>query len=159
MSDEPLLAVRDLVISYGERPAVHGVSFSLRRGEILVLAGESGSGKSTILRSIIGLPDVKSAVREGEILWQGTDLLRLAADERRRIAGAEIALIFQNAGAAFCPVRTIGSRSRRIRGSCWRQIFSGCRVKRKKGRRAQDENEGNARERRSDGKADRKLLG
>ena len=110
MSDEALLAVRDLVISYGERPAVHGVNFSLRRGEILVLAGESGSGKSTILRSIIGLPDVKSAVREGEILWQGTDLLRLAADERRRLAGAEIALIFQNAGAAFCPVRTIGSQ-------------------------------------------------
>ena len=108
MSDTPLLAVRNLAISYGEKQAVHGVNFCLHRGEILVLAGESGSGKSTILRAVMGILD--AGVCAGEILWEGMDVLRLAKDARRKLAGEEIAMIFQNAGASFCPVRTIGSQ-------------------------------------------------
>ena len=46
----------------------------------------------------------------GEILWEGTDVLQLAKDARRKLAGEEIAMVFQNAGASFCPVRTIGSQ-------------------------------------------------
>ena len=108
MSDTPLLAVRNLAISYGEKQAVRGVNFSLHRGEILVLAGESGSGKSTILRAVMGILD--AGVCAGEILWEGTDVLQLAKDARRNLAGEEIAMVFQNAGASFCPVRTIGSQ-------------------------------------------------
>ena len=108
MSDAPLLAVRNLAISYGEKQAVHGVNFCLHRGEILVLAGESGSGKSTILRAVMGILD--AGVCAGEILWEGMDVLRLAKDARRKLAGEEIAMVFQNAGASFCPVRTIGSQ-------------------------------------------------
>ena len=108
MSDTPLLAVRNLAISYGEKQAVHGVNFCLHRGEILVLAGESGSGKSTILRAVMGILD--AGVCAGEILWEGMDVLRLAKDARRKLAGEEIAMVFQNAGASFCPVRTIGSQ-------------------------------------------------
>ena len=108
MSDTPLLAVRNLTVSYGEKQAVRGVNFCLHRGEILVLAGESGSGKSTILRAVMGILD--AGVCAGEILWEGMDVLRLAKDARRKLAGEEIAMVFQNAGASFCPVRTIGSQ-------------------------------------------------
>ena len=108
MSDTPLLAVRNLAISYGEKQAVRGVNFCLHRGEILVLAGESGSGKSTILRAVMGILD--AGVCTGEILWEGMDVLRLTKDARRNLAGEEIAMVFQNAGASFCPVRTIGSQ-------------------------------------------------
>lgn len=108
MSDAPLLAVRNLAISYGEKQAVRGVNFCLHRGEILVLAGESGSGKSTILRAVMGILD--ASVCTGEILWEGTDVLQLAKDARRKLAGEEIAIVFQNAGTSFCPVRTIGSQ-------------------------------------------------
>ena len=108
MSDTPLLAVRNLAVSYGEKQAVRGVNFCLHRGEILVLAGESGSGKSTILRAVMGILDAGFCA--GEILWEGTDVLQLAKDARRNLAGEEIAMVFQNAGASFCPVRTIGSQ-------------------------------------------------
>ena len=108
MSDAPLLAVRNLTVSYGEKQAVRGVNFCLHRGEILVLAGESGSGKSTILRAVMGILDAGFCA--GEILWEGTDVLQLAKDARRKLAGEEIAMVFQNAGASFCPVRTIGSQ-------------------------------------------------
>ena len=108
MSDTPLLAVRNLTVSYGEKQAVRGVNFCLHRGEILVLAGESGSGKSTILRAVMGILDAGFCA--GEILWEGTDVLQLAKDARRKLAGEEIAMVFQNAGASFCPVRTIGSQ-------------------------------------------------
>lgn len=108
MSDTPLLAVRNLTVSYGEKQAVRGVNFCLHRGEILVLAGESGSGKSTILRAVMGILD--AGLCTGEILWEGTDVLQLSKDARRKLAGEEIAMVFQNAGASFCPVRTIGSQ-------------------------------------------------
>ena len=108
MSDTPLLAVRNLAISYGEKQAVRGVNFCLHRGEILVLAGESGSGKSTILRAVMGILD--AGVCAGEILWEGMNVLQLSKDARRKLAGEEIAMVFQNAGASFCPVRTIGSQ-------------------------------------------------
>ena len=108
MSDAPLLAVRNLTVSYGEKQAVRGVNFCLHRGEILVLAGESGSGKSTILRAVMGILDAGFCT--GEILWEGTDVLQLSKDARRKLAGEEIAMVFQNAGASFCPVRTIGSQ-------------------------------------------------
>ena len=108
MSDAPLLAVRNLTVSYGEKQAVRGVNFCLHRREILVLAGESGSGKSTILRAVMGILDAGFCA--GEILWEGTDVLQLAKDARRKLAGEEIAMVFQNAGASFCPVRTIGSQ-------------------------------------------------
>lgn len=108
MSDTPLLAVRNLTVSYGEKQAVRGVNFCLHRGEILVLAGESGSGKSMLLRAVMGILD--ASVCTGEILWKGTDVLQLSKDARRKLAGEEIAMVFQNAGASFCPVRTIGSQ-------------------------------------------------
>ena len=66
-----ILAVEDLVIAYGKKRVVHGVNFSVKRGEILVIAGESGSGKSTILKAIGGLLGKGGAIIDGQIFFDG----------------------------------------------------------------------------------------
>ncbi len=70
MSDAPLLDVRDLRVSFGDARAVDGVSLSMRAGEIVALVGESGCGKTTLARSIVGLqrPDAGEVVVRGEPL-------------------------------------------------------------------------------------------
>jgi len=94
----PVLEARDLRVWYatdrGPVRAVDGVSFTLRRGEILGLVGESGCGKSTLGRGLIGLlPD--GAARDGELTFEGRDLLRLSAREQRDLRGTDLAMIFQ----------------------------------------------------------------
>lgn len=107
--EEKILSVKNLSVSYGEKKIIHDVNFSVRRGEILLIVGESGSGKSTILKSIDGLLSVGGKA-SGEIFFDGRDITNLDGDERRKISGASIAMIFQNAGASFCPIRTIGAQ-------------------------------------------------
>jgi len=109
-----ILRVEDLSVG----KILHGVNFTVKRGEILVIAGESGSGKSTILKAIGGLLDKKFSVG-GKIIFDGRDITNLNVGQRRKLAGDEIGFIFQNAGASFCPIRTIGD-----------QIFESVRVHR-----------------------------
>jgi phospholipid/cholesterol/gamma-HCH transport system ATP-binding protein len=92
---EVVLDIRDLHKSFGDKVVHRGVSFQLRHGEILGLFGGSGSGKSVILRSIIGLekPD------KGHIVFEGHDLTRLTEDELIDIR-IKISYVFQN-GALF----------------------------------------------------------
>ena len=105
-----ILRVEDLVVAYGKKRIVHDVSFTLERGEILVIAGESGSGKSTILKSIGGLLGKGGAIIDGQIFFGEREITVLSAGERRRLSGDAIGFIFQNAGASFCPIRTIGDQ-------------------------------------------------
>ena len=105
---ENILAVKNLRVSYGETEIVRDINFSVGRGEIFVIVGKSGGGKSTILKSVAGL--LSGTKVSGQIFFDGRDITNLRADERRKIAGAEIAMIFQNAGASFCPIRTIGAQ-------------------------------------------------
>ncbi|HEY3149393.1 MAG TPA: ABC transporter ATP-binding protein [Dongiaceae bacterium] len=112
---EPLLSVRSLRIAFGtprhELVAVDGVDFDVRAGEVLGLAGESGSGKSLTLRSILRL--VKPPARvTGEILWRGKDILGMSPPEVRRVRGGEIAMIFQEPMSALNPVLTVGAQIR-----------------------------------------------
>ena len=99
MSDEPttpiVLSVRNIKKSFGEKTVHRGVSFDLHEGEILGLFGGSGSGKSVILRSIIGLehPD------EGQILFEGRDLVPLSERALFEVR-TQISYVFQN-GALF----------------------------------------------------------
>jgi phospholipid/cholesterol/gamma-HCH transport system ATP-binding protein len=95
MTGKIALEVRDLHKSFGGKVVHRGVSFELREGEILGLFGGSGSGKSVILRSIIGLerPD------QGEILFQGRDIAKLREAELVSVR-TQIAYVFQN-GALF----------------------------------------------------------
>ena len=90
----------------GCRP-IDGVSFDVARGEVFAVVGESGSGKSVTAMSILGLQPTLD-ITEGEILWKGRDLLTLPEDERRRLRGNEIAMIFQDPLTALNPVHTVG---------------------------------------------------
>lgn len=105
-----ILRVEDLVVAYGKKRIVHDVNFTLERGEILVIAGESGSGKSTILKAIGGLLGKGGAIIDGQIFFGEREITVLSAGERRRLSGDAIGFIFQNAGASFCPIRTIGDQ-------------------------------------------------
>jgi oligopeptide/dipeptide ABC transporter ATP-binding protein len=108
--DRPLLDVRDLVVEFqtpaGPLRAVGGVSLTLERGRILAILGESGSGKSMLLKTILGIQPAAARV-EGEVLVGGVDLLRLSSAERQQLRGAAVAMVFQNPMTALDPVFTV----------------------------------------------------
>lgn len=91
--------------------AVDGVSFDIYKGEVLGIVGESGSGKSVTAYSIIRLiPDPPGKIVEGEIIYNGVDLLKLSYDEIRKYRGKEIAMIFQEPLTSLNPVMKIGKQ-------------------------------------------------
>lgn len=106
---ESLLKVENLTVKYGEKQIIGEISFEIGRGEILIIAGESGSGKTTILKSIGGLLDKNGSIM-GKILFEGQEISKMSEKERRKLSGEAIGYIFQNAGASFCPIRTIGEQ-------------------------------------------------
>ncbi len=108
---EVLLSVRDLHAGFatddGYVSAVDGVSFDVHRGEVFAIVGESGSGKSVTAMTILGLiPTVD--VTAGEIIWGDRDLLTASEEDRRKVRGGEIAMIFQDPLTALNPVHTVG---------------------------------------------------
>ncbi len=113
MTLNTLIEVKDLrthfYTSDGVLPAVDGVTFSLRRGEMLAIVGESGSGKSVACLSIMRLiPSPPGRYVGGEILFEGEDLFRKTEAEMRKIRGNDIAMIFQEPMTSLNPVFTIG---------------------------------------------------
>lgn len=106
-----ILEYRNVDIHYGKKQVIENVLLSMKPGEILGIVGESGSGKSTLIRAVMGLLGEGGTVTQGQILYQGTnttiDMTQIHGEEMRRLRGAEIAMIFQNAGASLCPIRTI----------------------------------------------------
>lgn len=107
---DALLTYDSVEVSYGGNAVVRDVSFSLHPGEILGLVGESGSGKSTIIKAAMGLLGRNGLVTRGDIWFEGKNLPDLPEKEMRHIRGGKIGMIFQDAGASFCPVRTIGEQ-------------------------------------------------
>ncbi|GIO04442.1 ABC transporter ATP-binding protein [Brevibacillus reuszeri] len=91
--------------------AVNGISFTLNRGEILGIVGESGSGKSVMSLSLMRLNQTPPAFYpEGEILFEGKNLLEISEDEMKKIRGNDIAMIFQDPMTSLNPVFTIGDQ-------------------------------------------------
>ena len=104
----PKLELRDLAIAFGDREVVHLDRLELGQGEILGLAGESGSGKSMTALAILGLAPTVGATVRGTILFEGSDLLGLSERELRDVRGRRIAMIFQSPVASFNPVFRVG---------------------------------------------------
>jgi peptide/nickel transport system ATP-binding protein len=111
-SSSTLLDVRDLSVRFRTRDgvvkAVSNLSFTLRRGETLGVVGESGSGKSVTSLAIMGLLNRAYADIEGEILFEGTDLLKLSKDELRKVRGRDVSMIFQDPFACLHPMYRVG---------------------------------------------------
>ena len=108
-----LLDVRRLAIEFrtsdGIVTAVHDASFSMERGEITALVGESGCGKSATALAILRLiPNPPGRIVRGEILFEGRDLVKIGPDEIRALRGDRIAMIFQEPMTSLNPVHTVG---------------------------------------------------
>ncbi|MEV7357528.1 ABC transporter ATP-binding protein [Kitasatospora sp. NPDC091276] len=109
----PLLEVKNLHVEFHTRDgiakAVNGVNYSVAAGETLAVLGESGSGKSVTAQTIMGILDMPPGkVTQGEILYRGQDMLKMGNEERRRIRGQKIAMIFQDALSSLNPVLSVG---------------------------------------------------
>jgi peptide/nickel transport system ATP-binding protein len=113
-----LIEVRNLGIAYGGEggwiDVVEGVSFDIARGETFGLVGESGCGKSTVAYRLLGYGVGNSRVRTGQVLFEGTDLLKLHSRSLSRLRGNRIALIPQNLTTALSPGMRVGSQIREM---------------------------------------------
>ena len=108
--DRKILTYDSVEISFGGKAVVHDVSLYLEHGEILGLVGESGSGKSTLIKAAMGLLGPDGLVTRGDIRYMDQNILDIPEKEQRKIRGAGIGMIFQDAGASLCPIRTIGEQ-------------------------------------------------
>jgi peptide/nickel transport system ATP-binding protein len=111
---EPLLEVRDLRVYFdtadGTVKAVDGVSYEVGRGQALGIVGESGSGKSVSSLTVMGLTRFTNARIEGEVLFEGRDLLKASDEDMRLLRGEEIAMIFQDPLSSLHPFYKVGSQ-------------------------------------------------
>ena len=109
----PILEVQNLHVAYTDRaggvyPALADISFALGPGEILGVLGESGSGKSTLAASVLQLLPVNGKIREGLIVFEGKNLLKVSPQELRKIRGGRIGLIFQEPSSSLHPTLQVG---------------------------------------------------
>jgi peptide/nickel transport system ATP-binding protein len=111
-----LLSVQGLTVAYGDHTVVHGVDFELRRGQSLALIGESGSGKSTIARTVLKLLPPQARVLGGRIQFDGRDVSNLGDRQFRPLRGRELGFVPQDPGSALNAVRTIGSQAQEAAG-------------------------------------------
>lgn len=107
-----LLEVKKLKTQFfsdkGVNTAVNGIDFQIEKGKTLCIVGESGSGKSMTSLSIMGLVEEPGKVTQGEIMFEGSDLLKLPEANMRDIRGKDIAMIFQEPMTSLNPSYTVG---------------------------------------------------
>jgi peptide/nickel transport system ATP-binding protein len=110
---KPVIEVENLTVEFrrreGSLAAVNGVNFSLARGEVLTILGESGSGKSVTLKAMVGLLPGYAHVT-GEARLNGKNILKLSPAALAKVRGGEVSMIFQEPMAALDPVYTIGEQ-------------------------------------------------
>ncbi len=114
LDDSSLLTVRDLKVEFptlrGVVHALQGVTFDLRRRETLGLAGETGCGKSVTALAILRLISPPGRITQGQILFEGRDLLRAGEPEMRRLRGSQISMIMQEPRMSLNPVIRVGDQ-------------------------------------------------
>ncbi|MBV8441807.1 MAG: ABC transporter ATP-binding protein [Hyphomicrobiales bacterium] len=108
----PLLEIRNLCVSFAARHgkfmAVDGLDLTLERNEVLAIVGESGSGKSVAMLAVMGLLPPTATVVADRMAFDAADLLSMTNKERRRIAGKDMAMIFQEPMSSLNPCFTVG---------------------------------------------------
>jgi len=115
MTEGPLLNVDNLYVEFKTRDgivkAVNGMSFTLNAGETVAILGESGSGKSVTAQAIMGILDNSIAsIPQGSITYRGRELVGLEEKEYRKLRGADLSMIFQDALSALNPVTSVGDQ-------------------------------------------------
>jgi oligopeptide transport system ATP-binding protein len=115
MNEDNILQVKDLRISFstyaGEVEAVRDVSFELRQGETLAIVGESGSGKTVTAKSLMRLlPEANTLIKDGEVIFEGENLLTLSEQRMQEIRGSKIAMIFQDPMTSLDPTMRVGKQ-------------------------------------------------
>ena len=107
-----LLDVKELSVHFGDEKApfkaVDRISYQVNQGEVLGIVGESGSGKSVSSLAVMGLIDFPGRVSAKGLAFEGKDLLSLAPKEKQELAGADIAMIFQDPMTSLNPAYTVG---------------------------------------------------
>ena len=111
--DTPIISVHNLEVGFIEDEGIddtlRGISFDIRKGEVLGVVGESGSGKSLTAMSIMGILSDKAAITGGSIILEGnTDLTKLPEEEYRKLRGGKLAYVFQEPMTSLNPVQKIG---------------------------------------------------
>lgn len=110
-----VLSVKDLVVEYTSDQqiiqAVNGVSFQLERGRTLGFVGETGAGKTTIAKSILRiLPNPPAKIKDGEIIYEGEDIMKMPQKRLQQIRGNKISMVFQDPMTALNPVLRVGEQ-------------------------------------------------
>jgi oligopeptide transport system ATP-binding protein len=112
---ENILEVKNLKVSFdtygGEVQAVRGVNFDLKKGETLAIVGESGSGKSVTTKALMQLiPKPHGYIKEGEILFEGVDLVKKTYKQMQKVRGKDISMIFQDPMTSLNPTMKVGNQ-------------------------------------------------
>lgn len=105
-----LLKLQNLSAGYNGEDVIQDISFKVGEGEIFALVGESGSGKSTVLKAITALPSSGVRITGGSITFNGMNMAEHSTEERRKLLGEKLCMVFQNPGASMNPIRKIGSQ-------------------------------------------------
>jgi dipeptide transport system ATP-binding protein len=106
-----LLEIKNLNVRFGDSkavPVVDGLDLSVNKGEVLAIVGESGSGKSVTMMALMGLIDPPGIVTADALRFDGHDMLKLNARQRRKVVGKDLAMIFQDPMTALNPSYTVG---------------------------------------------------
>ena len=120
-SSPSLLSVQVTVRYPGKAPVLRGISLEIARGEVVGLVGQSGSGKSTLAMAILGLLGRQRAIVEGNIFFQGADLLTMNERELRNLRGRSLSLVLQSPLASLNPALQIRTQLR----EAWRAHSDG----------------------------------
>lgn len=111
MTDNPILEIKNLSISFGKQEVIHNISYALYPNEILGIVGESGSGKSVSSLAILGLlPSKISTINSGSIIYKDTNLTNLKPKMFQQIRGRKIAMIFQEPMSSLNPSKRCGNQ-------------------------------------------------